>query len=62
MIARANAYTLTRDLKFRNRVLKAGRTITITKEEYKRLQGLGYFDPPPKPTIIAKPEQIEEEE
>ena len=37
---------LKKDLDFGKRVIKAGRTITITTDKYKELKKKGYFDEP----------------
>lgn len=43
---------LKKDLDFGKRVIKAGRTITITNDKYKELKKKGYFDEP-----VTKPEK-----
>jgi hypothetical protein len=44
---------LKKDLPFGKRVIKAGRTITITTEKYLEMKKQGYFDDP----IIKKEEK-----
>lgn len=48
---------LKKDLPIGKRVVKAGRTITITNDKYKELKKLGYFDEP----IVAKAATVKED-